>query len=215
MNYETFERLWKEPFVPPDHPSPKCPHCNSVDFLDWYAVKIHVKTCQYGPHTRKRRTISLRCTFCGFNEAKDFAELSVHVRTQCLGFTPKTTTRGDEKMNVGKHVNDSGDGYLPLLDAKLFKKLQKKGAVSAKMIACREVKSPKFEGLAMDFKGTTQKFSFLARFDRWDITALAKQLKSDETDDWIGEIVRFVAKKSSKGQIFVNVELPKRKKGKK
>jgi hypothetical protein len=124
--------------------------------------------------------------------------------------------REDKNMNVGAHVQEGSSGdYLPLLDPKLFKKLQKKGIVVGKMIACRNINTPKFKGLAMDFKAGNQKFAFLARFDRWDITALANQLKSEETDDWIGENVRFVSKKSSQGQVFVNVELPKRKRAKK
>lgn len=117
-------------------------------------------------------------------------------------------------MNIGQYVNEGTGNRLPLLDPKLFKKLQKKGILSAKMIACREIKTPNFKGLAMDFKNGTEKFAFLARFDRWDITALAKQSGSTDTDDWIGEPFRFIAKKSTKGQTFVNVELPKLKKAK-
>lgn len=114
-------------------------------------------------------------------------------------------------MNVGNYVGASAGNRLPLLDFKLFKKLQKKGIVTGKMIACREIKSPKFQGLAMDFKNGTMKFSYLARFDRYDIGALALQCKSEETDDWIGESIRFYSKKGTKGT-FINVVNPKSKK---
>lgn len=196
---------------------PQCPHC-LLWFETWPLEKKHVKYCRYGPNAR--RSISsknLDCVFCGSREFKDFAELSLHVRTKCPGGKglEKYYRKEDLDMNIGSHIQGGATGdYLPLLDPKLFNKLQKKGIVSGKMIACRNINTPKFAGLAMDFKAGERKFAFLARFDRWDVTAIAKQLKSEETDDWIGETVRFIAKKSSKGQVFVNVELPKRKKAK-
>lgn len=197
---------------------PQCPHCMSW-FESWPEAKKHVKYCRYGPNARKSLSSTiLDCVFCGSRKFKDFAELSLHVRTKCPGGKglEKYYRKEDLKMNIGSHIQEGAIGdYLPLLDPKLFKKLQKKGIVTGKMLACRSVNTPKFNGLAMDFKASNRKFSFLARFDRWDVTAIAKQLKSEETDDWIGGNLRFVAKKSSKGQVFVNVELPKRKKGKK
>ena len=78
------------------------------------------------------------------------------------------------------------------------------------MISCRQVKSPKFNGLVMDFKNGKAKFSFLASFERWDIAAMARQLRSDETDDWVGQQVRFISRKGKKGGTFVNVENPKK-----
>jgi hypothetical protein len=114
-------------------------------------------------------------------------------------------------MNVATYVKNSGQQErLPLLDASLFKKLQKKGVVIGKMISCRQVNSPKFKGLVMDFKNGTAKFSFLASFDRWDIAAIIQQLGSDETDDWLGRNVRFIARKGQKGGTFINVENPKK-----
>ena len=114
-------------------------------------------------------------------------------------------------MNVGQFVTQPGD-RLDLLDAKLFKKMKKGEFVTGKMLACRQVKSPKFHGLAMDFKNGKRKFSFLARFDRFDIGALVMQGDSDETDDWLGNTFKFVTNKSSQGQTFVNVWNPKSKK---
>ncbi len=114
-------------------------------------------------------------------------------------------------MNVKSYVNKGGQQErLPLLDASLFRKLQKKGVVTGKIISCRQVTSPKFKGLAMDFKNGTAKFSFLASFDRWDIGAIVRQLGSEETDDWPGQQVRFIIRKGQKGGMFINVENPKK-----
>ena len=114
-------------------------------------------------------------------------------------------------MNVKPYVNNGvQQERSPLLDASLFRKLQKKGVVTGKMISCREVNSPKFKGLVMNFKNGKTKFSFLARFDRWDIGAIARQVGSEETDDWIGQQVRFIMRKGQKGGTFINVENPKK-----
>ena len=117
-------------------------------------------------------------------------------------------------MNVGQYVGAASQDRLPLLDAKLFKKLRKGDLVTGKMLACRQINSPKFQGLAMDFKNGTHKFSFLARFDRYDVGALALQGESEETDDWIGQTFKLVSKKGEKG-VFVNVLNPKMRKAKK
>jgi len=110
-------------------------------------------------------------------------------------------------MKVGAYVNSGGrQERLPLLDDRLFRKLQKKGVVTGKMISCRQVASPKFKGLAMEFKNGTAKFLFLASFERWDIAAMVRQLGSEETDDWLGQQVRFIIRKGQKGGTFVNVE---------
>jgi hypothetical protein len=116
-----------------------------------------------------------------------------------------------KNMNVKPYVNKGGQQKrLPLLDASLFRKLQKKGVVAGRMISCRQVSTPKFKGLVMEFKKGTSKFSFLASFERWDIGAMAGQLGSDETDDWVGQQVRFISRKGQKGGTFVNVENPKK-----
>jgi hypothetical protein len=110
-------------------------------------------------------------------------------------------------MKVAAYLNSGGQQErLPLLDDRLFRKLQRKGVVTGKMISCRQVASPKFKGLAMEFKNGTAKFSFLASFERWDIAAIVRQLGSEETDDWLGQQVRFIIRKAQKGGTFVNVE---------
>jgi len=113
-------------------------------------------------------------------------------------------------MRITKYVNVGQQERLPLLDGSLFRKLQKKGVVTGKMISCKQVATPKFKGLAMAFKNGTSKFSFLASFERWDIAAMSRQLGSDETDDWVGQQVRFISRKGQKGGTFVNVENPKK-----
>jgi hypothetical protein len=114
-------------------------------------------------------------------------------------------------MKVAAYLNRGGQQErLPLLDERLFRKLQRKGVVIGKMISCRQVASPKFKGLAMEFKNGTAKFSFLASFERWDIAAIVRQLGNEETDDWLGQQVRFIIRKAQKGGTFVNVENPKK-----
>jgi len=133
---------------------------------------------------------------------KEFAPLAEHVKAGC--------GKGNN-MNVKPYVNNGGQQERwPLLDARLFRKLQKKGVVTGKMISCREVNSPKFKGLVMGFKNGTTKFSFLASFDRWDIGAIVRQLGSEETDDWLGKQVRFIIRRGQKGGTFINVESPKK-----
>jgi hypothetical protein len=128
--------------------------------------------------------------------------LAEHVKAGC---------RKGNNMKVGSYVNNGGQQErLPLLDASLFRKLQKKGVVTGKMISCRQVNSPKFKGLVMNFKNGTTKFSFLASFERWDIGAIVRQLGSEETDDWLGKQVRFIMRKGQKGGTFINVENPKK-----
>ena len=110
-------------------------------------------------------------------------------------------------MNVGSYVNNGGQQKrLPLLDASLFRKLQKNGVVTGKIISCRQANSPKFKGLVMEFKNGAAKFSFLASFERWDIGAIVRQLGSEETDDWLGQQLRFIIRKGQKGGTFINVE---------
>ena len=60
------------------------------------------------------------------------------------------------------------------------------------------------------FQERNDKVLILASFDRWDIGALALQLKSEETDDWVGQQVRFITRKGQKGGTFINVEQPKK-----
>jgi len=114
-------------------------------------------------------------------------------------------------MNVRSYVNKDGQQErLPLLDASLFRKLQKKGVVTGKIISCRQVNTPKFKGLVMELKNGKAKFSFLASFDRWDVGAIVRQLGSEETDDWLGQQLRFIVRKGQKGGTYINVENPKK-----
>jgi hypothetical protein len=189
---------------------PRCPHCEMEFDIVSYRMKQHVKYCTAGPNPRKL-IVNLSCYFCQL-EFHDFAALAVHVRYDCLN-NPKREDRiadpGEYSMNVGSYVKPQAE-RLPLLDAILFKKLAKKGKVTGKMIACRQINSPKFNGLAMDFKNGSSKFCFLARFDRFDVGNLVKQTGSEETDDWIGETITFWANKTKgkngkKGGTFINV----------
>src|SRR5215467_13843649 len=119
--------------------------------------------------------------------------------------------RKRNKMNVKSYLKGGAQQErLPLLDDRLFRKLQKKGVVTGKMISCRQITSPKFKGLAMAFKKGTSKFAFLASFKRWDVAAIVSQLGSEETDDWVGQPLRFIMRKGQKGGSFVNVENPKK-----
>lgn len=156
--------------------------------------------------------MSLDCYFCG-KEFGDFAPLAHHVQVVHMQRPWHLGPEERKAMNIGSYVQGSAGGnYPPPLDAKLFKKLQKSGRVTGKVLAVRVINSPKFKGLALDMKNGVQKFGFLTGFDRYDIGAIVRQLKSEETDDWIGETISFIAKKGSKGGTFVNVENPKRKK---
>jgi hypothetical protein len=150
---------------------------------------------RFAPKRKSKRN------FCE-ERLKEFAPLASHVKAGC---------RRRKNMNVASYVkNGNQQGRLPLLDASLFRKLQKKGVVTGKMLSCRQVNSPKFKGLVMEFKCGATKFAYLAGFDRWDIGALALQLGSEETDDWVGRQVRFIMRKGQKGGTFINVENPKK-----
>lgn len=123
-----------------------------------------------------------------------------------------------DSMNVGAYAQNTGGDFPPLLDAKTFKKEAKgKPILSGKVLAVREIHSkPKkgkkpFNGIALDMRINGTKYGFLTSFERFDIGAIVAQLGSAETDDWIGETLKFVAKKSSKGGTFVNVAQGKSK----
>jgi len=122
-------------------------------------------------------------------------------------------------MNVGQYANNSGGGdFPPLLDAKVFKKEAKgKAALAGKVLAVREINTPggkkkkngklsrPFHGIALDVKVNGTKYGFLTSFDRFDVGAICRQLKSEDTDDWLGQTIKFVSKKGSKGGTFINV----------
>ena len=121
-------------------------------------------------------------------------------------------------MNLGQYANNQGGDFPPLLEAKSFNKERKgKAFVTGKVLAVREIKSPggkkrkdgtkskPFAGIALDIKVNGTKYGFLTSYDRFDISAIIAQMGSAETDDWIGESLKFVAKKGSKGGTFINV----------
>ena len=121
-------------------------------------------------------------------------------------------------MNLGQYANNQGGDFPPLLDAKSFNKERKgKAFVTGKVLAVREIKSPggkkrkdgtkskPFAGIALDIKVNGTKYGFLTSYERFDVSAIIGQMGSAETDDWIGENLKFVAKKGSRGGVFINV----------
>ena len=124
-------------------------------------------------------------------------------------------------MNVGAYANNAGGDFPPPLNVKAFNKNKdKRGYVSGKVLAVREINTPggkkkkdgtkskPFHGIALDVKVNGTKYGFLTSFDRFDVGAICEQLGSTETDDFIGETLKFVL---SKGK-YVNVARLKNKK---
>jgi len=122
-------------------------------------------------------------------------------------------TKENQSMNVQGFVQTQEQN--PYLDAKAIANK----AASGKILEARAVKTPKFNGIFLTVKIGSRKFAYPLSFDRFDIGAVVAQTGSAETDDWIGETIKFVCKKgeSKKGKkvVFVNVLNPKAKKGKK
>ena len=122
-------------------------------------------------------------------------------------------------MDLSKYKNTGGSGdYLPLLDDKQFKKQQDaKGIVTAKILAVREIKNggkkKDWNGIALDMKCKSgAKYSFLTSLEGYDIGAMIDQMKADDSDDWIGNNMKFITKKGKTGnKLFVNVWRPARK----
>jgi len=114
-------------------------------------------------------------------------------------------------MNVGGFVQQQEQN--PYLDAKAIGGK----AASGKILEARAVKTPKFNGIFLTVKIGSRKFAYPLSFDRFDIGAVVAQTKSEETDDWIGEKIKFVCKKgktagkNGKYPVFVNVLNPKSK----
>ena len=121
-------------------------------------------------------------------------------------------------MNVGAYASNAGGDFPPPLDIKAFNKNKdKRGTVSGKVLAVREINTPggkkkkdgtkskPFHGIALDVKVNGTKYGFLTSFDRFDVGAIVKQLGSEESDDWLGRDLKFVSKKGNKGGIFINV----------
>lgn len=111
-------------------------------------------------------------------------------------------------MNVSAFNTGGNQEQLDFLPAKVVGK-----GTTGKVLAARAVKTPNFNGLFLDVKIGNTKYSYGVSFDRFDLGAICAQMGSEETDDWIGNNLRFITKKGKKkGQVFVNVAYPKRKK---
>ncbi len=84
---------------------------------------------------------------------------------------------------------------------------------SGKILEARAVKTPKFNGIFLTVKIGSRKYAYPLSFERFDIAAVCKQVKSEETDDWIGQVIKFVCKpgktKQGKKVVYVNVFNPK------
>ena len=115
-------------------------------------------------------------------------------------------------MNVGTFV-ENATTRNEILDAKTVGK-----SAVGRLLEVRALKTPNFNGLIFTVKMKGKKFAHFVRFDGLDLAFTAQQLKSSETDDWIGRDLKFVTKTGTnkKGKLtkFVNVFAPPRKKGK-
>lgn len=84
---------------------------------------------------------------------------------------------------------------------------------SARLLEARALKTPKFNGLVYTVKVKGVKYAHFVRFDGLDLAFTAQQLKTTETDDWIGKDIKFVTKDGTdakgKSKKFVNVFAPK------
>jgi hypothetical protein len=122
--------------------------------------------------------------------------------------------RRRKNVNIAQYIQPGAGGErLPFIQPE---DVPLKGA-SYKIIGCREVNSaPRaaskgkkasrgFHGLMLDIKNGTRKYCLPLAFDRFDIGKAAKQLKADDTDDWIGQSIKLVKAKGTKGGWFVNV----------
>lgn len=124
------------------------------------------------------------------------------------------TERRSNNVNVGQHIKSSGQGDLnPFIQPE---DVSKRGSVFT-IIGAREVNSPArpktkdkkasngFFGLMLDIKNGTKKYCLPVRYDRFDLAKLCKQMKSEDTDDWMGRKVKLIKVEGSKGGTFVNV----------
>ena len=119
-------------------------------------------------------------------------------------------------MNVGQHLKGGGSGrgdFNPFIQPKHVSKT----GTSFKVLAVREVNTPPrkatkdkpasggFNGIMVDIKNGQGKFCLPIRYDRLDLDSICKQMKSEDTDDWIGKNVKLISVKGKKGGTFVNV----------
>lgn len=113
-------------------------------------------------------------------------------------------------MNVSTFV-DATSNRNDYLTASVVGKKGCKGRI----LEVKPVKTPKFNGLFLTVKIKGEKYAYPLSFDRFDLGAVAGQLNSPETDDWLGREISFVCKKgtNAKGKTttFVNVARPKAK----
>lgn len=116
-------------------------------------------------------------------------------------------------MNVGSYRKAGGGGdFNPFITSKDVGKSAK-----FKVIGVRELHTPPrkaskgkkasagFDGLMVDLKNGTHKYCLPVRFDRFDLGNICDQMKSEDTDDWIGGTLKLVTAKGKKGGVFVNV----------
>jgi hypothetical protein len=116
-------------------------------------------------------------------------------------------------MNVAMQIQASGSGERP----DLLSTADVKRNPSAKIIEVSKIiTTENFNGIALTLKHANGRRGYLLAFNRFDLGSVGAQVKSTETDDWIGETIKFVLKKSKDGKkTFVNVFNPGVKKTKK
>ena len=119
---------------------------NNIKWPCPYSWKIGcaVPVCTFNVKTRKFTMpfdAKLPCFFCGLGSRtySDYGPLSAHVmrdHPEIVGLLKKATFPGyEENMNVGQYNQGASGNRLPLLDAKLFRKLQDRtGHVVGKML---------------------------------------------------------------------------------
>lgn len=123
-------------------------------------------------------------------------------------------SQGGSNVNVGKHMTGAGTGDRnPFIQAE---QVSVKGTKFT-IISVREVNSPArkaakgkkasngFHGLMIDVKNGTHKYCLPVRYDRFDLANIVKQMKSEDTDDWMGKKIKLIRVKGSQGGNFVNV----------
>ncbi len=133
----------------------------------------------------------------------------------CDELKDKLTYKGGSNVNIGQHLKAGGRGsdFNPIIQPR---DVSKKGS-RFKVLAVREVNSPPrkatkdkpasqgFNGLFIDLKNGTKKYALPVRYDRFDLDNIVAQMKSEDTDDWIGRDLKLIAVKGKKGGTFVNV----------
>lgn len=109
----------------------------------------------------------------------------------------------ENKMNVGHYVTNAFEQHEFVSGKDVGK------SCVAKILEVKPVKTPKFDGLFLTLKIGAEKRTLGVSFERFDIGSICKQIKSDETDDWIGENITLITKKVGR-IVYVNVAPSKR-----